>query len=150
MLLYGGIVLAVLIVAGGVYWYIQRQHAERQAALYQALRIQDAQIGPSTSEFLVMYSTQEAKNKAVTEAMTSLAAKYSGSEEAAIAQFYLGVNAADQSRLGDAEKHWLQVAGSGEEAYASLAKLSLAELYQSQGKVGEAEKLLRSLIDNPT
>ena len=150
MAIYAGIGVAVLIAALLVYWYMQRRHTERQAALTEAVRIQDAQIGPGGSEFVVTFPTQEAKNKAVTEALTSLATKYPGSQEAAIAHFYMGVNAADQGRLDDAEKSWQQVANSDEKPYASLARLSLAELYQSQGKIAEAEKLLRSIIAEPT
>jgi len=42
------------------------------------------------------------------------------------------------------------VAESGKDAYASQAKLSLAQIYDSMGRQADAEKLLRSLIDDPT
>jgi len=42
------------------------------------------------------------------------------------------------------------VGESGNKAYASVARLSLAQLYQAQGKTAEAEKLLRSLMEEPT
>lgn len=150
MFLYGGIALAVLLVAGLAYWFMQRQHAQRQAALYEALRVQDATIGPGGTDMVVSFPTQDAKNKAVAEAMNSVVAKYSGSTEAAIARYYLGVNAADQGKLDEAERAWKQVVEAGEKPYGSLAKFSLADLYQAQGKRADAEKLLRELIENPT
>ncbi len=150
VVLYAGIAVAVLVIAFVVYWYRGRQHDERQAALYQAMRVQDAAVGQSGTDFVVTFPTQEAKNKAVAEAMSSVVSKYPGSEEAAIAQHYLGVNAADQGKLDEAEKAWKQAAESGRKPYSSLSQFSLAELYESQGKRGEAEKLLRAIIDNPT
>jgi predicted negative regulator of RcsB-dependent stress response len=150
MLLFGGIGLAVLLIAGLTYWYMQRQHAQRQSALYEALRVQDATVGPGGTDLVVTFPTQDAKNKAVVEAMNSVANKYPGSEEATIARYYIGVNAADQGKLDEAEKAWKQVADSGEKPYGSLAKFSLADLYEAQGKRAEAEKLLRELIQNPT
>ncbi len=34
--------------------------------------------------------------------------------------------------------------------YGSLAKLALAQLYGTQGKVAQGEKLIQSVIDHPT
>jgi len=42
------------------------------------------------------------------------------------------------------------VISDGGKEYAALARLSLAQIYESQGKSGEAEKLLRHVVDNPT
>jgi hypothetical protein len=150
MLLYGGIAVAVLVIAGIAYWYMQRQHTERQAALYEALRVQDAAVGQGGTNLVVTFPTQEAKDKAVVEAMNSVISRYSGSEEAAIARYYIGVNAAEKGKLEEAEKAWNEVANSADKPYASLAKFSLADLYAAKGNRAEAEKLLRELIANPT
>jgi predicted negative regulator of RcsB-dependent stress response len=42
------------------------------------------------------------------------------------------------------------VVDSAPKDYAALARMSLAQLYGSEGKVPEAEKLLRQIIDQPT
>ena len=42
------------------------------------------------------------------------------------------------------------MADSGNKPYGSLAKLSLAQLYASQGKVADGERLIQSVIDHPT
>ena len=34
--------------------------------------------------------------------------------------------------------------------YASLAKFALAQMYQAQGKIAQAEQLLRGLVQKPT
>ena len=58
--------------------------------------------------------------------------------------------AADQGRLDEAAKRLTEAADSGNQDYASLANYALAQLYVTQGKPAEAEKLLRALIAKPT
>ena len=147
---YGAIALVVLVVILGVSWYMRSQATARQEALREAIHKQEGQIGPTQSPFLVSYPTAADKQKAVDAAWNDLIARYSGSDEAMIGHFYMGINSADRGNTQDAEKHLKIVADSGKDDYASQAKLSLANLYESQGKVAEAEKLLRSLVDDPT
>jgi predicted negative regulator of RcsB-dependent stress response len=142
--------LVALIVGLGVSWYMRSQATARQDALREAIRKQEGQIGPAQSPYLVAFATEAEKQKAVDAAWNDLVAKYSGSDEAMIAQYYMGVNAADRGNMQEAEKHLKVVADSGKDAYASQAKLSLANIYAAQGKTAEAEKLLRSILDDPT
>ena len=148
---YGSIALAVVVLLAGYYYYSKRQHAVRQRELAAATRIQDAGVGPPTGrESILTFSTVEEKNKAAVKAFTGIASRHSGTEEGAIAQYYLGTVAADGGRLDDAVK-WLKSAvESGSDEYASLANLSLAQVYHLQGKTAEAEKLLRALMAKPT
>lgn len=147
---WGAAALAVIVLLAGWWWYSNYQHGVRQQALREAMRIQEAQIGPSQSEYLVFFPTQAEKEKAVQKAFNDLANRFPGSEEGAIAQYFLGIAAADRGNLQEAEKHLKVAADSGEKPYASQAKLSLAEVYDATGRTAEAEKLLRSLVDDPT
>jgi predicted negative regulator of RcsB-dependent stress response len=150
LLKFGLPVLGVLILALGWYFYSNYQKSVRQQALREAMRINEAQIGPSTSEFVTSFPTQVEKDKAVEKAFVDLATKYSGTNEGAIAQYFLGVATGDKGNLKDAEKHFKLVADSADEPYSSQAKLSLAQIYEATGRAAEAEKVLRSIIDNPT
>ncbi|MGH9629437.1 MAG: tetratricopeptide repeat protein, partial [Bryobacteraceae bacterium] len=96
------------------------------------------------------FATAEEKEKAVQKAFTDLTNKYPDQKEGLLARYYLGIMAAEKGNLQEAEKQLKQVAESGEDAYASQAKLSLSQIYQSQDRAQEAEALLKSLIDNPT
>jgi TolA-binding protein len=147
---YGGAALALLVVGFGWYFYSNHQKSMRQQALRDAMRVQEAQIGPSTSEFVVSFPTEAEKDKAVEKAFTEVSNKYSGSSEGAIARYFLGISAADDGKLADAEKHFKAVADSREEPYSSQAKLSLAQVYEATGRTADAEKLLRSMISDPT
>lgn len=146
----GGIALVMILLGVGTYFYRQRQHNIRQAELRDALRIYEAAVGPGSSDFIVTFPTQEEKAKAVTKALTRLASQHPGTDEGSIARYYLGVLANNEGSLAEARKTFEEVGESGNKAYASVARLSLAQLYQAQGKTAEAEKLLRSLMEEPT
>jgi predicted negative regulator of RcsB-dependent stress response len=147
---YGAAVVIVLIAVFGWYFYSNQQRVVRQQALRDAMRVQEAQIGPSTSQFVLSFPSEAEKDKAVEKAFTELSNKYSGSAEGAIARYFLGIAAADDGKLAEAEKHFKAVAETGDETYASQAKLSLAQVYEATGRAADAEKLLRSMIDDPT
>ena len=147
---YGIVGVAVLAAVLGLVYYRRQQHNARQAALTAAVEIRQSPIGPPTSELIKSFPTEQERDSAAVKAFTDLVKKYSGSDEARIAAYYLGVAAAGQDKMLEAEKWLKSVAESGNADYASLAKLTLADLYRSQGKASEAEKLLRSLIAKPS
>jgi predicted negative regulator of RcsB-dependent stress response len=140
-------VVAILVIA--VILYRNHEHTVRQEALHAAQQLQNANIGPQQNEFSISFPTQAERDKAVNKAFTELAAKYPGTDEGLIAQFFLGTNAADQGRLAEADKRLKEVADSST-PYSALAKMSLAQVYAAEGKLADGEKLLQSLIDHPT
>jgi predicted negative regulator of RcsB-dependent stress response len=140
-------VVAILVIA--VVVYRNHEHVVRQEALHAAQQLQNASIGPQQNELSVSFPTQAERDKAVNKSFTELAAKYSGTDEGLIAEFFLGTNAADQGKLSEAEKRLKVVADAGI-PYSALAKLSLAQVYAAEGKLADGEKLVQSLIDHPT
>jgi predicted negative regulator of RcsB-dependent stress response len=149
VLRYGAVGLGVTVLAIGWFYYQKHQRAAREEALTSAITVQEMGIGTPTSGNL-SFPTQAAKDEVTTKAFSSLAAKYPGTTEAEIAQYYLGAIAADASNMAEAEKHFREVAQHGDTAFASLAKLSLAQLCYANGRDAEGEALLRELIQNPT
>lgn len=150
LVIYGSLALAVVAIGSGAYFYLRHQHTMRQQALADAIQIQEAPVGPANPGAPVSFPTEEAKRDAAVKAFSNLAAKYSGSNEAAIAKYYLGAIAADQGSLSDAEKRFQEAAAGGDRNYASLARLSLAQVYSAEGRTSEAEKVLHALMDRPT
>jgi predicted negative regulator of RcsB-dependent stress response len=150
MILWAAPAVAVVLIAIGIFYYRTYQHNARQEALYSAMRIQNSQVGPSQSEYVVSFPTAAARYTAVTKAWSDLAAKYSGTQEGDIAEFFLGTTAADQGNLPDAAKHFNAAIDSGSGPYASEAKLALAQVYAAQGKLNEGVQLIQSVIDHPT
>jgi predicted negative regulator of RcsB-dependent stress response len=147
---YGAVALAVAAIVVLVLVYLGHRHTVRQEALAQALQVQAAPVGQAAQGAPLSFPTQEAKEKEEIKVFSELAAKNSGSDEGYIAEYFLGSVAADQGKLADAQKRFTSVADSANKKYASLAKLSLGQVYFAEGKPDLGEKTLRSLMDNPT
>jgi predicted negative regulator of RcsB-dependent stress response len=150
MLRWGAPALALVLIVAAVYYYRNYQHSARQEGLHEALIAQNAQVGPSQGEYVLTFPTNEARKTAVVKAWRDLAAKYPGTEEGRIAEYFLGTNAADDGNLADAEKHFKAAIHSGNGPYASLGKLALAQVYAGEGRGKEGIDLAQSLVDHPT
>ncbi|MFB3828731.1 MAG: tetratricopeptide repeat protein [Bryobacteraceae bacterium] len=153
VLRYGAIALAVVLAILALWSWRRHQQAARGEALAQAIQVQEAPISgaaPPPGSGMITFPTQQAKDQAAQKEFGAVASKYSGSGEGLIAEYYLASIAADQGKIQDAEKRFKQVADSGEDRYASLAKLALARIYFATGRAAEGEKLLRGLIEKPT
>lgn len=145
----GGLVAIVLIL--GLFGWFKHRSSERQAALSAALQVWQTPAGPpQEGQEVRPFQTEQDKQKAVLAAFGDVAAKYSGSNEAAVAQYYLGAAAANSGRLAAAELAFKEAIDSGDANYASLAKLHLAKVYKAEHRDAEGEKILQSLIDKPT
>jgi predicted negative regulator of RcsB-dependent stress response len=147
---YGGIALAVLVVAGGIYFYINHQADSREEALAAALRIDQATVGSATQAANLHFDNKEEKDKATQKAFRDVAAKYPGTQEGAIALINLGQAAVDRGDLDEGEKDFKAIVDSAPAAYAAQASLALAQLYTIKGKDADATKLLDNLVKNPT
>jgi predicted negative regulator of RcsB-dependent stress response len=147
---YGGIALAVLVIAGGIYFYINHQADTREEALAHALRVDQGTVGSNTQAANLHFDTQEEKDKASEKAFREVADKYPGTQEGAIALMNLGQAAVDKGNLPEGEKDFNKVVDSAPAAYASQAALALAQLYSLENKDADAEKLLDNLVKHPT
>ena len=146
---WGLIVLAVAVIAGGVWLYRSHQANARAELFAKAMQIDDATVGAPQPPRL-NYPTPEEKEKARTAAFAEVASKYPGTQEGAMAQLAVATEQADKGQIDQAIKTFKEASDSAPAPYDSVAKLSLAQMYASQGKAADAEKLLRELIDRPS
>ena len=149
-MLYGSIVAVVAVIAVAIYFYQRHQHTAREQALADAIQVQEANVGPVNPNAPLNFPTEDAKRVAATKAFSELAARYPGTNEAAVAKYYLGAIAAEQGKLPDAQKLFQEAADTGDKNYASLARFSLAEVYLSKNRKADAEKIFRDLMSHPT
>ena len=148
---YGVIALAAVALILAYMTYLRRQKVAREEALAQAIQVQEAQVTPAPNpNGSPTFPTNEAKDQEALRVFSAIVTQYSGSSEAEIAQYYLGSIKADQGQLPEAEKAFDDVVRNGNANYASLAKLSLAQVYFAEGKASQGESLLRDMIANPT
>ena len=146
---YGAIAAAVIVLIAGFVVYQRSQHAARELALSAAIRVQEGTVGQATNGAL-SFATQEAKDQEALRVFSGIVSKYPGTTEGEIAEYYLASIKADQGKLAEAEKLFLEVSQKADEKYASLAKLSLAQVYFADGRDAQGEKTLRDLMSSPT
>jgi predicted negative regulator of RcsB-dependent stress response len=147
---YGGALIALVLIVVGVLYYNRSQAATREEALSKALRVDEATTGAAVEPTSLHFDTEAEKTKAKMQAFTELSTKYGGTQEGAIADMYLGSYAVDQGNQDEAARHYKRVADDGPKAYASLARIALSQIYISEGKMADAEKVLRDAIANPS
>lgn len=147
---YGAIVVVLGLAWLGYTLYSNSQATARQEALAKALRVDEATVGTNTQPAAAHFASEEEKTKASQAAFTSVASRYHGTQEGAIAEMYLAGSAAEKGDLAQAETRFKSVISDAPKNYAALASVSLAQFYGSEGKVDEAQKLLQKLIDSPT
>lgn len=146
---YGTVALVVIVLVAAVFFYRNSRASVREQILGEDIALSNEAVGqapPGGQSF----PTQAAKNDAETKAFSKLASDYSGSEEAYIAEYYLGNLALDAGNVDEARRKFQDSADHGNVNYASLAKLALAQLDFAQNRTSDAETLLRGLMDHPT
>ncbi|HEY4363283.1 MAG TPA: tetratricopeptide repeat protein [Bryobacteraceae bacterium] len=147
---YGAIALAAIVIIGGTYIYMRHQATVRQEALADAMKLNNAVVSPTPQPPNINFATQAELDKAWTKAFTDVATNYHGHEEGAIAQIYLAAKQSDKGNLPEAEKMYKDVMDSAPKEYSAWARISLAQVYASEGKIQDARALLDYLVAHPT
>lgn len=148
---YGAIALAVLLIGGGVWWFLENRKAERAAAVREVFSAREGSIAGAQASFgsIRTFTTQQEKDAAVLKAIENVNAKFAGTDEAAMANYYKAITLSDAGKLAEARKVMEEVAKTGGD-YGALAKLSVAQALIGEGRNAEGEKMLRELLANPT
>ncbi|HZS57444.1 MAG TPA: tetratricopeptide repeat protein [Bryobacteraceae bacterium] len=142
------IIVGILVIAGGAFWYAQYRNSAREQDLNNAFAIADRPVGPAAPG-VSTFATEDAKSQAVMKAFSDVVAKDGGSRQGLIAQYYLGTLKAKKGDVKGAEADLSRVADSGVKV-APLAKIALAGLYAADNKTPQAQSLLQSLVNKPT
>jgi predicted negative regulator of RcsB-dependent stress response len=148
---WGGIGIAAVILIVAFFVYRTHERGIRQEALRQAMAVQNSTVGQSTGNpNIITFPTEADREKATIQAFSDIANKYSGTEEGTLAQYFWGTNLADEGKYQEAQQHLQKVLDYGNDNFSSMAKLALAQVDASQGKLADGEKLIQSVIDHPT
>lgn len=148
---------AVVGLAAGLRYYVDRQDAAANADLGAALKTFRAYVGAAAPGSLgpdtESYPTAQAKYKKALEEFNAIAQKYRmypRPKAVAIARYHAGIC---QALLGDqaaAIKTLQEVGLDRDQEVAALARFALADDLAKAGKLPEAVKLYQELADHPT
>jgi hypothetical protein len=144
------IVLAVLVVGLGSWFFISSRRDAREQALAAAVTMQNAPVGAAPPNGGVSFPSEIAKTDAVHKAFSSIISQDAGSNEAYAAEYFLAGIDVSNAKTDDALKKYTEIASGADSDYASLAKLAKAQLLFSLGNGSEAKTILDDLIAHPT
>ncbi len=144
------IALAV-IVGGGSFWTYQQSKAlESRAALHKAVDLFHGSVSLENRLGFITYATSLERIRRVREAMEGVIDDYSGSAQAAAAEYYLGLLESEQDKPDDATKRFESAINGSDQEYAALARMALADMLHQSGKVEDARQHYDQLIAKPT
>lgn len=148
--LYGGIAVAAVLIAAGIYFYFQHRNSAAHEALAKAFETYRAQVSDEEIIGRRSFRTDAEKNSQALKDFEAVTRDFSGRTEGKIARYYIGLVYYNKGNLGEAQKRLEQLAGEKEDSVSSLARFTLAEIYGAQGKDDLARKTYEYLIQHPT
>ena len=147
------IVLVIVgLLAGGWFWYQDRED-KAAMALGQALRVYNAPIVANAEGVppeIQTFPTAKDRAVAARAKFQEVAEKYKWTKPAQLGEYFAGLTAMDAGDTAGAESALKQVAGARNQETASLAKFALASLYRSTNRPKDAITLYKELIERPT
>lgn len=143
---------ATLLIAGGIYYFaLESQQAKDE--LSEALRIYHAPITPSgapetpsNSNEPTFKSATERQEKALSD-FRRIIDRHSSAPVGKIARYYAGLSLQGLNRTKEATA-MLEPLSREKSDYGALARLALAQVYESSGELGKATELYRQMVDN--
>ena len=153
-LLIGGVILVVVlaIVFGG-WFYLNQQDQKASALLSQAVRTLDTQLRPAGAPAEPDFPTFASAKERSTEAHKQFQAivdQYPHTRTGEFAHYFLGLTSYQLGDTASAERDLKSVASTRNEDLAALAKLALAEVYRDTNRTKDAIDLYNQLIAKPT
>jgi len=125
-LLYGGIAVAVLVIALGIFFYRQQRRTSAHRALYKALETYHALVTEEERPGRVTFKTEAEKHAKAQKEFETLSREFSGTVEGKIGGYYVGLVYRDLGKPAEAQKHLEQAVRDGQENVVALARLALA------------------------
>ena len=150
-----GVLVAAAVAAAvlGGWYYLGQQDDKANLELTQAVRTLETPVrpagAPETPNQPSFASSQE-RAAAAKKQLQAVTDKYPHTHTADIARYLLGTNAIELGDKATAERELKEVASSGNQDLAALAKLALASFYGNNNRTKEAVDLYKQLIDKPT
>lgn len=144
-----GVAVLVLVVGSLVYWDIHSAAAD--SALGGAVDVYTTPLAtPGAPAVPGEYSSAADRAKEANREFVAVAKNFSWMPQAAKAHYFAGITYEDLGQNGPAESELKTASGSWNRDIANLAKLALAELYQSTSRNDQAITIYNQLIAKPS
>ncbi|MGA8428966.1 MAG: tetratricopeptide repeat protein [Candidatus Sulfotelmatobacter sp.] len=154
ILIIAGVSVAVILalVFGGWY-YLSSQDEKASFEFAQAVRTTETPLRPAGTPAqpdVPSFTSAKERTEAARKKFQEILDKYPHTHTADMAQYFVGVTAAETGDNPTAERDFKEVASSGNRELSSVAKLALASLYGNTNRVKDAVALYQELSNKPT
>jgi TolA-binding protein len=150
------VAVAVLVALGtyfGVRLTNERQTVKAAAAYDDAMKTFNAHVrtsGEPAEQGEPTYADDNSKYQDAAKKFEGVAHSYPHTRPGEISAYYAGLSLEHLKKNSEAATWFDQVTHSGEDDFASLARLELAQLNDEMNKPADAEKLYKDLVAHPT
>ena len=147
------IVLAVVLLGVGGWYYFTQQDQKASVDLGKATRTLETPLRPAGSPPQADFPMFASANERATEARKQFQAvvdNYPHTHSADVAHYFIGITAAQLGDTSAAERELKTVAGQRNEDLASLANLALAAVYREANRSKDAIAIYQQLANKPT
>lgn len=147
------IVAIVVIIGVSGTMFFQHRDSEADNAFGVAMDIYSspvAQPGEPQQPGVQTYATSKARAQAANAAFVKVAQDFGSTGTGKKALYFSGLTDMEMGNTAAAETTLKKVANDGGKNLSALANLALAGLYRTNGRSGDAIKLLNNLAAHPT
>jgi tetratricopeptide (TPR) repeat protein len=147
------IVVALALVGGGIWWYMDSREQMATNALGQALVSYNAPVAPPGTPIptgVTAFNSDQERLIAAKKAFYSVSDQYGWTHSGQYSRYLAGVTEEELGNYQVAEDQLRALSNTRRKELASLAKYALAAVYRDENRDADAINMLQGLIDKPT
>lgn len=151
--IYGGGILAVVLLVFGWRLYSERQDGKAWVAFEEANKVFQARIraaGEPEQPGEVSFFDERIKFEEAAKQYASVSGQYSRTRAGKLSKYYTGLSYERVAKYDDAQKWLKQAEAAGDSELSTLARFQQAHVLVKTGKGEEAVKLYQALMAAPS
>jgi tetratricopeptide (TPR) repeat protein len=151
--IFGGGLLAVVLLVFGWRFYSERQNMKAWAGFEEANKVFQARIrgaGEAEQPDEVSFFDEKIKFEEAAKKYAALAGQFSRTRAGRLAKYYAGLSYGRIAKYDEAQNWLKQAASAGDAELAALSRYQQAQILEKTGKGDEAVKMYQALLTAPS
>lgn len=147
------IVVALAVLGGGIWWYMESREALASDALGRAMVSYNAPVAPPGTPIptgVTAFNSDQERLIAAKKAFYGVSDQYGWTHSGQYSRYLAGITEQELGNEKVAEDQLRAISNTRSKELASLAKLALSSVYRSENRDSDAINTLQGLINSPT